>query len=182
MKKLIAILLAMLLPVMMMACGGSTDTESPAPTTEPVEAENTTPGDTEAKEKVEGYSFTLGDIKLVPGADFDPTVLPEATSVYEVPSCAIEGTDNLYAYDSIEITAFDDGEGEIIYSVYIVDANTPTDEGLYIGDGLEEVNAIYGTDRTENGNELTYQKGDSLLIIIIENDVVISVEYRAVME
>lgn len=102
--------------------------------------------------------------------------------MYEVPSCAIEGTDNLYNYDTVEITAFNDGNGEIIYSIYIVDANTSTDEGLYIGDDLEQVNAIYGTERTENDNELTYQKGDTLLILIVENNIVTSIEYRAVVE
>ena len=72
-----------------------------------------------------------------------------------------------------------DGDGEIIYSVYIKDANTPTDEGLYIGDTLEQVSSIYGTDRTENGNELVYTAGKTLLVIIVENDTVTSIEFRA---
>ena len=117
--------------------------------------------------------------KLIPGADFDPADLPEADSVFEVPSCAIEGTDNLYDYGTVEVTAFNDGDGEIIYSVYIKDANTPTDEGLYIGDTLEQVSSIYGTDRTENGNELVYTAGKTLLVIIVENDTVTSIEFRA---
>ena len=96
-----------------------------------------------------------------------------------MPSCAIEGTDNLYDYGTVEVTAFNDGDGEIIYSVYIKDANTPTDEGLYIGDTLEQVSAIYGTDRTENGNELVYTAGKTLLVIIVENDTVTSIEFRA---
>ena len=82
----------------------------------------------------------------------------------------------------MEVTAFNDGSGEIIYSVYIVDANTPTDEGLYIGDTQQQVDEIYGTERTVNGNELTYQKGNTLLIVIVENDTVTSIEYRAVVE
>lgn len=180
MKKLIAMLLALIVLGSLAACGTTPNTDAPA-TTKPAETEGSATA-TKPQEKAEGFTFTLADVKLVPGADFDPTELPEAASVYEVPSCAIEGTDNLYNYDTVEITAFNDGNGEIIYSIYIVDANTSTDEGLYIGDDLEQVNAIYGTERTENDNELTYQKGDTLLILIVENNIVTSIEYRAVVE
>lgn len=177
MKKLIAMLMVLLVLAGLTACGSAPDTDAPK-TTDPVNSGASTEDKTES---VEGYRFTLEGEKLIPGAAFDPANYPEADSVFEVPSCAIEGTDNLYDYGTVEVTAFNDGTGEIIYSVYIKDANTPTDEGLYIGDTLEQVGTIYGTDRTENGNELTYQKGNSLLILIVENDTVTSIEYRADM-
>ena len=125
------------------------------------------------------FCFTFEGVALTPGTVYDAAALPEPISVYQVPSCAIEGTDNLYDYGTVEVTAFNDGDGEIIYSVYIKDANTPTDEGLYIGDTLEQVSSIYGTDRTENGNELVYTAGKTLLVIIVENDTVTSIEFRA---
>ena len=49
------------------------------------------------------------------------------------------------------------------------------------GDTLEQVSSIYGTDRTENGNELVYTAGKTLLVIIVENDTVTSIEFRADM-
>jgi len=177
MKKLIPMLLALMLLAGLTACGGAPNTDSPK-TTDPVKTqEEVTEPQTEGKV----YSFTLADFQLIPGADFDPADLPEAESVFEVPSCAIEGTDDLYDYGTVEVTAFNDGNKEIIYSVYIKDANTPTDEGLYIGDTLEQVDTIYGTDREENGNELVYAAGKTLLVIIVENDTVTSIEYRADM-
>lgn len=174
MKKLIAMLLALTLAAGMTACGGA-PAETPK-TTDPVKTQDET-GEPQTDDKV--YSFTLADFQLIPGADFDPADLPEADSVFEVPSCAIEGTDNLYDYGTVEVTAFNDGDGEVIYSVYLKDANTPTDEGLYIGDTLEQVSSIYGTDRTENGNELVYTAGKTMLVIIVENDTVTSIEFRA---
>jgi hypothetical protein len=180
MKKLIAMLLALTVLACLTACGGAPNTDAPQ-TTGPADNSGAS---TEAntQQPAEGYSFTLEDVELLPGADFDPAQLPEAASVYEVPSCALEGTDNVYNYETVEVTAYDDGNGEIIYSVFIVDANTPTDEGLYIGDTMEQVNTIYGTDRTENGTQLTYQKGNTMLVLIVENDTVTSIEYRAVTE
>ena len=168
MKKLIAIALAALMLASLTACGGS----------DPVQ---TTPTTTEAVSE-EGFFFTLSGVQLVPCADFDPAKLPEAESVYEVPSCAIEGTDNVYNYGTVEITAYDDGTGEVIYSIYLLDANTPTDEGLYLGDDLAMVESLYGTDYTRDGNQITYRKGSTLLVLLMEDDYVSSIELRMVTE
>ena len=127
---------------------------------------------------VGNYTFDANGVELIPGDPFDPAVLPKADSVYEVPSCAIEGTDNVYNYGTIEVTAFNDGTGEVIYSVYIVDANTPTNEGLYIGDTVDHVIAAYGEDYTRENGQITYQKGDTLLIMILDGDYVLSIDFR----
>ena len=168
MKKLIAIMLAALMLASLTACDGG----------DPVQ---TTPTTTEALAE-EGFCFTLSGVKLVPCADFDPTKLPEADSVYEVPSCAIEGTDNVYNYGTVEITAYDDGTGEVIYSIYILDANTSTDEGLYLGDDLAMAESLYGTDYTRDGSQITYRKGNTLLVLLMEDDYVSSIELRMVTE
>lgn len=142
-------------------------TQPPVKTTEPVEEE--------------AYSILYEGVELIPGRAFDPAVLPAANSVYQVPSCAIEGTDNVYNYGKLELTAFDDGTGEIIYSIYLTDANTPTTEGLYLGDDLARVTELYGEGGTEGANQRTYQKGNTLLVIIFDGDYVASIEYRCVI-
>ena len=124
------------------------------------------------------FSFTFEGVELVPGQSFDASALPAPLSVYQVPSCAIEGTDNVYNYGTIEVTAFNDGTGEVIYSVYIVDANTPTDEGLYIGDTVDYVMSVYGEDCVRENGQITYQKGDTLLILILDGDYVQSIDFR----
>ena len=120
MKKWIAMLLALTLLVGLTACGGAPAAETPDPTQA---ANSGAPVGDQNDKTEEGYFFTLEGEKLIPGAAFDPSAYPEANSVYEVPSCAIEGTDNLYDYGTVEVTAYDDGTGEIICSVYLVDAN-----------------------------------------------------------
>ena len=191
MKKIIAIMLSILMLLALTACGEPADkTETPTGTvadnTTAVEdtttaedttaaAEDTTAG---SDEQEPGFVFTFEGVELTPGQAFDAAALPEANSVYQVPSCAIEGTDNVYNYGTIEVTAFDDGNGEVIYSVYIMDANTPTNEGLYIGDTLDHIVAAYGEDYTREGNQITYQKGDTLLIIILGGEYVQSIDFR----
>lgn len=175
MKKLIALLLAVLMLTALAAC----DNQKPADTngtTKPAD-----PGSDGPSKPEEAFCFTYEGVALVPGAAFDPTALPEADSIFTVPSCAIEGTDNVYSYPVLELTAYNDGTGEVIYSIYLTDANTPTEEGLYVGDDLARVTELYGTDYSQNGAELIYTKGSTCLSLILNDDTVISMEYRMVV-
>ena len=184
MKRVIAVLLSVMLLCALTACGEpaqpATTTEAVVDTTAQVADDTTAAAETTAavQDAVEGFSFTFEGVELIPGQSFDTSALPTPQSVYQVPSCAIEGTDNVYNYGTIEVTAFNDGTGEVIYSVYIVDANTPTDEGLYIGDTVDHVIAAYGEDCVRENGQITYQKGDTLLILIMDGDYVLSIDFR----
>lgn len=186
MKKIFALLLALCLLTGLTACNSQNpNTTQPPETTVTPESTNppgTDSGVTQPPQSTdgEGFVYTLSNIPLIPGTVFDESKMPEAASVFQVPSCAIEGTDNVYNYNTVEVTVFDDGKAPVIYSIYLVDPNTATDEGLYQGDDLAAVERIYGTEYTKNGAELVYQKGSTQLRIIVNNDVVTSIEYRMV--
>lgn len=163
MKKIIALTLAVLMLCALAAC----DNTNNGPTTTAPTAPR------------EGYRFTLSGVELVPGAPFDPSKLPEADFVFEQPSCAGEGVDKVYNYGTVEVVAFGDSQSAVIYSIYLLDPNTATTEGLHLGDAADQVTAIYGDGAvTEDGELLTYVKGDTHLIILLENDAVSSIEYR----
>ncbi len=129
---------------------------------------------------VGNYTFDASGVELIPGDPFDPGVLPKAESVYEVPSCAIEGTDNLYNYGTFELTAFDDGEKELIYSILLTDPNITTTEGLALGDDVQKMVDLYGEGYTQQGNAYVYTGDAELLYIIAQNDKVASIEYRMI--
>jgi hypothetical protein len=185
MKKLIALLLAVLMLAALSACDSQTAT--PTQPTETSGQEQTDPTQSTEKETEpassvqEVFSFTYEGVELIPGEPFDPSVLPEAESVYEIPSCAIEGTDNVYTYPTFELIAYNDGSGEVIYSVYLLDANTPTPEGLYLGDEFARVTELYGTEYTADDTETTFTKGNTTLNLIVDGDTVVSIEYRMVV-
>ena len=186
MKKILALTLALILLIGMTACG-STEPEvttgnnniSADPTTGD-ETPATDPAETTPPAAEEGYSFLLKETKLMPGAVFDESQMPENSGKFEVPSCAIEGTDILYNYEVVEVTVFDAGEEPVIYSIYLLDANTSTDEGLYLGDDVATVESIYGTDYTEESNTMVYEKGNTQLRIMIDNGAVFNIEYRMI--
>lgn len=193
MKKFALVLLAALLVFGMTACGTA---ENPnldqmitrAPETEPAQQQTTAA--TEPEETADGQetaapapaltelAFVADGVKLIPGEAFDASKLPEAASVYEVPSCAIEGTDNVYNYETFEVTAFNDGTGEVIYSVYLIDPNVTTPEGLALGDDVQTVVDLYGESYEVDGTAYVYTCGDVVLSIIIQGDTVASIEYR----
>ena len=200
MKRIIALLFCLMLLTGLTACGSDELSEERMITrpaeeaAEPVAvaamAEEETAAATEVTETqaaqeaaavaVGNYTFDANGVELVPGDPFDPGVLPEANSVYEVPSCAIEGTDNLYNYGAFELTAFDDGEKELIYSILLTDPNITTTEGLALGDDVQKMMSIYGEGYTQQGNAYVYTGDAELLYIIAQNDKVASIEYRMI--
>lgn len=183
MKKWIALLISVVLLLSLAACGSKLEdngpqeitvgTKAPIPETTGAAAAGETTGTAE-----DVYSYVFEDVELIPGAAFDVSELPEAESVYTVPSCALEGTDNVYSYGTLEVTAFNDGKGEFIYSVYLLDPNLTTAEGLAQGDTAAKVTELYGEEYTENGTEWIYQKGETLLCVLFQDGTVIGIEYR----
>lgn len=124
------------------------------------------------------FSFVYEGATLIPGELLDHSALPECSDVAEVPSCAFGGNDNVYNFDAFELTAYLDGDEERIYSIYFMDPNLPTTEGLCLGDTVDDMRSLYGEGYEEEGTACTYTRGETLLIIITKNDIVVSIEYR----
>lgn len=134
--------------------------------------------DSGSRAAAEGYCFPVNGVTLVPGTPFDPAAPGEALSVFEAPSCAIEGTDIVYSYEGFEITAVDDGSGQILYSIYLLDSSLSTAEGLSIGDSEETAEALYGSSWDVSEGVCTCTAGNTRLILILSDGTVSSIEYR----
>lgn len=194
MKKLFASMVCVLLILNLTACGKE-NFEEPL-ITRPAEAIGTEAMEAETQPTeityVEGteelvvftgnYIFIVDGIELTPGMDFDPSILPEAESIYEVPSCAIEGTDNLYNYGTFELTVFDDGTREQLYSILLTDPNITTPEGLALGDNADKVLELYGENFIMQGSAYVYTGDTGMLYIIVHGNAVASIEYRMIVE
>lgn len=189
MKKVFVILLASMLLLSLAACDQNQEQPQITIGTQPA-AQTTAPQQTEQPEQTtepqpqqEGvYAFTYEETVLCPGEPFDASKLPAASSTYKVPSCALEGTDNVYNYAAFEVTAFDDGKGEFVYSVYFLDPNLTTAEGLAIGDTAAKAEELYGKDYAAEGTSMVYTKGNTQLVLILQSGNIISIEYRLVIE
>lgn len=187
MKKLIAMILALTMVLCLTACGGEeevADQTIGGSVTEATKGAEETEAPTEVEaEVVPGgavFAFTYEGVDIIPAEPFDASKLPEAASVYEVPSCALEGTDNVYNYETFEVTAYDEGNGEVVYSIYFIDPNLTTNEGLALGDDLAKAVELYGENYQEVDGEYVYTGANTQLRLIVENDTVVSIELRMV--
>lgn len=135
--------------------------------------------DQENSQKEEGvFSFEYEGTTLVPGEFLEHSTLPKYTDVAEVPSCAFGGNDNVYNFKVFELTTHVDGDEECIYSIYFIDPNLSTTEGLRLGDTVDDMISLYGEDYEAEENVYTYTRGETLLNMITKNDIVVSIEYR----
>ena len=162
MKKIAIILLAAFMLVGLCACGADNQPADTAPITQ----------------KLEGYSFIYKSVELMPGAEFDAAALPEPEYTYTAPNCALDGNDTVYNYVDIEVAVYDDGEKAVIQSVYIINPNLTTPEGLALGDDLSKVKSLYGEDYTVEGAQWQFKKGNMYLGVLTQDDFVASMEYR----
>lgn len=182
MKRILVLLTLCVLLVSMAACTQDTGSTTPPTTTAPnsTGSDSTTPSQTEGgtQPQEEPFGLKVYDTLIVPGTVFDPAILPQANFVYTIPSCANQGNDDVYSYDTFELTAYNDVSGPVIYSIYLTDPNQATSEGLYMGDDLARVTQLYGTGYTQSGTEISYRRGDTLLIVILQDGCVTSIEYR----
>ena len=132
----------------------------------------------EQKEEDGVFRFIYEGVTLIPGEIFEQSVLGKYSGVSEVPSCAFDGNDRVYNYKMFELTAYIDEKEERIYSIYFIDPNLPTTEGLCLGDTVDNMKSLYGEDYEMVGTSYDYTRGDTVLSIITQNDVVVGIEYR----
>ena len=129
------------------------------------------------------FTFTSGDVTIAMNAPAEEIVnaLGEPINYFESASCAFQGIDRIYTYDGFQITTYPLNDKDYISSVMFTSDAVSTSEGLEIGNTKDDMIAAYGEDYTEETGQFTYTKGDSKLVILIENDLISSIEYQAVL-
>lgn len=179
MKKNILIL-TVALSCVLCACGGGS--------TKKIEGEvNTANEQTQETEKAEesaaahkGYTYISNDVVVEIDADAAAVVeqLGEPLSYFEAPSCAFEGIDKIYTYNSFEIETYPMDGKDFISMVTFKDDSITTPEGVGIGDSVDKVKEVYG-DCAEEGGMMVYEKDDMKLCFIVKDGAVVSVEYKS---
>ncbi len=129
---------------------------------------------------VKGYVFVTGGVTVEMDGDMAPVLaaLGEPASYFEAASCAFEGLDKIYTYNGFEIDTYPAQDTDLVSAVILKDDSVTTAEGICIGDSLEKLLAAYGEGNQENGM-LVYEKDGMKLCFILQDDSVISIEYRS---
>lgn len=169
MKKLIAILLAMTL-LCLTACTPSVEDNTPDENNTPVQ---------------DSYSITYNGTAIALNAPMAPIreALGEPKSYDESPSCAFEGMDKTYTYESMCIQTYSVDGTDYVYLVWFendIHEDAKTGEGIRIGSSAADVQAAYDAQYYNGSNAYVISKGSGQLTIILENDVVNSIQYSVI--
>lgn len=129
---------------------------------------------------VRGYVFLVGDVTVEVDGDAAPVIqaLGEPVSYFEAASCAFEGLDKIYTYNGFEIDTYPAKDKDLVSAIVLKDDSISTAEGICIGDSLEKLQQAYGEAAQENGM-LVYEKDGMRLCFILQDDSIISIEYRS---
>ncbi len=176
-----AVAAAFALSLTLAACGGGGVEETIQPSSAPdpvVSAAPSAEPSTTPSASYSAYVFLSGDFAVSIDQDMAEILaaLGEPQSYFEAASCAFEGLDKTYTYSGFQVLTRPDGDKDYVNSILLTDDSVTTPEGLYIGASAADVTAAYGEEESL-GSSLRYTKENVVLSFILENDVVVSIEY-----
>lgn len=163
MKKLIAMLLAAAMMLCFAACQ-PTETPDTPDSQEPVQ---------------DSFTFTYKGVKIALNAPAEAVVaaLGEPLEYSEETSCAFDGLDKRYKYDSFFLETYPMNGKDYIYGWWFVDDLVETEEGICIGSAQADVESAYGAENYNGSNAFQVKQGSGQLTIILEDGVVTSIQY-----
>ena len=170
MKRLIAILALLCMMFSLVACDNGTNSGTEIKGTTPNVGN---PGDPDA------YYFTYNgtDIRLNGDMEVILKALGEPKKYTEETSCAFEGLDKTYTYDSFVIQTYPSGEKDYVYAFWFLDDLVKTPEGIKIGDTQAAVETAYGTENYNGRNAYIFKMKNYSMTVILTDGTVSSVQY-----
>ncbi len=196
MKRILLLCLsAALLSTLLVGCGsgsttttttttGSTTSTTSSSETASDSATTATESSAEAADVADsqaeaGYSYTYQGVVLEVGQSFQEAYasLGEPNQYFEAASCAFDGLDKIFYYAGLEIKTCPEGDEDYILNILLKDDSITTDNGTYIGQPIADALACEGDDYEANGTMYTYTKGETYLVLIESDGVIVSINF-----
>ncbi len=184
--RMISLILAMsVIGLSMIALVSCDVTETPSDTTSPdgSSSSDTTAG---ALEKSKFTFVVEREDNFEISVDMDMaevlTALGEPVKYEESNSCAFVGLDKVYTYPGFTIQTRPDGEKDYVYIISFTDDSVNTNEGIYIGQSVEDVRAAYKdyTPLPLSSNILAYSDKNTTIRFTIRDNAVTSIQYTLI--
>lgn len=131
----------------------------------------------------DGFVFMYNGTAVYMG-DYIENFLAETglpSDYIESESCTSAGLMRTYAYGGLEIYTYAKSESEEyrIFSVALFDDSSPTAEGIYIGQTVDDMIKLYGADcESLPGFFYTYEKNGTSLSFNIDGDIITAITYK----
>lgn len=132
----------------------------------------------------EDFAFTYNGIRIALGSDAEPILeaLGEPRSYTEEASCAFDGLDKTYDYGSFYLSTYPLNGRDYVYTIWFADDTAATDKGIHIGTHQSQVEEAYGKGSFNGTNSYVLTRGQSRLIVLVEDGFVSGIRYEAILE
>ena len=161
MKKILALMLALMMVFALCACGDN--------------ASGTDEGDEESQTAEINYDklyYQSGDTKFGIMDELSPvlTALGDPVGTFESESCAYQGSDYFYYYDGFELTANEIEGTMFITGITVSDDTVSIPQGVKIGMDIDEALSMMDVDYTQSGSVYKFVEGATVLLIRAGSD------------
>lgn len=167
MKKILALILALMMIFALCACGGGSEETG---------GDETAPADF----NYDKLYYQSGSVKFGIMDEIDPvlTALGDPIGTFESESCAYQGSDFFYYYDGFELTANEIDGAMYITGISISDDTVAMPQGVKIGMSIDEALSLMNVDYTQSGSVYKFVEGATVLLIRAgEDNSVAAIEY-----
>ena len=179
MKKWKLLMMSAVLALGVVACGGEEATDANGGESK---VEDGADVESSKEETAKGFVFVYQDVTVSIDAQAAPVVaaLGEPVSYFEAASCAFEGLDKMYTYNSVEIDTYPDEKGvDRISNIILKDDMVETPEGVSLFETKADMIAAYGENYKDEHGLLVYEKEGMKLCFILDGDEIVSIEYMS---
>ncbi len=108
--------------------------------------------------------------------------LGRAESYYEAESSSRQGKEKVFTYAGFELSTYPSGGSDYVKSIWFLDQETVTPEGIHIGSAIDEMKEAYGDGYTEENGKYEYVSEDGILAFYTKKDTVSGIEYKSAIE
>jgi hypothetical protein len=135
--------------------------------------------------KKDGFVFKYKGINIYLGEHIERILgeLEPAMDYKEENSCSFEGLAKIYFYNGFEVATYLKGrtDKDRVFAITFNDDSISTTEGICIGQTLDDMVSIYGTEYEEILGYYTYcryAKGGTILSFNIDDGIIVSILYQ----
>ena len=108
--------------------------------------------------------------------------LGKAESYYEAQSSSHQGKEKVFTYDGFELSTYPSGGSDYVKSIWFLNEETVTPEGIHIGSTIDEMKEAYGDDYTEENGKYQYVSDEGILAFYTKKGAVSGIEYKSIGE
>lgn len=128
------------------------------------------------------YQFYCDGKIINLGEEYDKEKLGEEITYYEIKEWSNDTINKVYVFEKYEITTYVEDGKDKIKSIYVLNEDLETEEGIKIGDTFEQMKEKYGEDFYNVETTYTYKKEKTSINFIIINDYIVSIEYQYLLD